>query len=67
MLDLIIAVLCTAGRIVPPLANKAELARIGRYYATESMLLLNRDTGRYEADATPRPERKRSLTSMHDC
>ena len=53
MLDLIIAVLCTAGRIVPPLANKAELARIGRYYATESMLLLNRDTGRYEADATP--------------
>jgi divinyl chlorophyllide a 8-vinyl-reductase len=53
MLDLIIAVLGTAGRIVPPLAKKAELARIGRYYATESMLLLNRDTGRYEADATP--------------
>jgi len=53
MLDLIIAVLGTAGRIVPPLAKKAELARIGRYYATESMLLLNQDTGRYEADATP--------------
>lgn len=53
LLDLIIAVLGTAGRIVPPLAKKAELARIGRYYATESMLLLNRHTGRYEADATP--------------
>jgi divinyl chlorophyllide a 8-vinyl-reductase len=53
LLDLIIAVLGTAGHIVPPLAKKAELARIGRYYATESMLLLNRDTGRYEADATP--------------
>jgi divinyl chlorophyllide a 8-vinyl-reductase len=28
-----------AGRVVPPLAAKAELARIGRYYATESMLV----------------------------
>ena len=53
MLDLIVAVLGGVGRIVPPLAKKAELARIGRYYATESMLLLNRDTGRYEAEATP--------------
>jgi divinyl chlorophyllide a 8-vinyl-reductase len=53
MLDLIIAVLGSVGRVVPALARKAELARIGRYYATESMLLLNRDTGRYEAEATP--------------
>ncbi|MEY4871843.1 MAG: hypothetical protein RLZZ563_1173, partial [Pseudomonadota bacterium] len=29
------------------------LARIGRYYATESMLLLDPVTGRYDADATP--------------
>ena len=36
-----------------PLAGKAELARIGRYYATESMLVLNPATGRYDADATP--------------
>ena len=35
------------------IADKAELARIGRYYATESMLVLNPETGRYEADATP--------------
>jgi divinyl chlorophyllide a 8-vinyl-reductase len=43
----------TAGRIVPALAAKAELARIGRYYATESMLVLDAATGRYDAAATP--------------
>ena len=32
---------------------KAELARIGRYYATESMLVLDPATGRYDAAATP--------------
>jgi divinyl chlorophyllide a 8-vinyl-reductase len=53
LLDLIIAVLATAGRFVPALAAKAELARIGRYYATESMLVLNPETGRYDAAATP--------------
>ncbi|MEM6665739.1 MAG: NAD(P)H-binding protein, partial [Pseudomonadota bacterium] len=42
-----------AGRIIPPLVAKAELARIGHYYATESMLVLNPETGRYDADATP--------------
>jgi divinyl chlorophyllide a 8-vinyl-reductase len=53
LLDVIIAVLGTAGRLVPALADKAELARIGRYYATESMLVLDPDTGRYDAAATP--------------
>jgi divinyl chlorophyllide a 8-vinyl-reductase len=53
MLDVIIAVLGAAGRLVPALADKAELARIGRYYATESMLLLDPETGRYDAAATP--------------
>ncbi|MDB5647529.1 NAD(P)H-binding protein [Methylobacterium sp.] len=53
MLDVIIAVLATLGRWVPALAAKAELARIGRYYATESMLVLDPATGRYDADATP--------------
>lgn len=52
MLDAIIAVLGTAGRVAPRLAAKAELARIGRYYATESMLVLDPD-GRYSASATP--------------
>ena len=53
LLDVIIAVLATLGRVVPTLAAKAELARIGRYYASESMLVLDPATGRYDAAATP--------------
>jgi divinyl chlorophyllide a 8-vinyl-reductase len=53
LLDVIVAVLATIGRWVPVLAAKAELARIGRYYATESMLVLDPATGRYDARATP--------------
>ena len=53
LLDGIIATLAAAARLAPSLADKAELARIGRYYATESMLLLDPDTGRYDAAATP--------------
>jgi len=53
LLDAIIQVLAVAGRVLPRLADKAELARIGRYYATESMLVLDPATGHYDADATP--------------
>jgi divinyl chlorophyllide a 8-vinyl-reductase len=53
LLDAIIAGLATLGRVAPSLADKAELARIGRYYATESMLVLNPETGMYDAAATP--------------
>ncbi len=53
MLDAIIWALGGLGRIIPPLAEKAELARIGRYYATESMLVLDPATGRYDAAKTP--------------
>jgi divinyl chlorophyllide a 8-vinyl-reductase len=53
MLDAIVGVLGTAGRVLPSLAAKAELARIGRYYATESMLVLDAASGRYDAAATP--------------
>ncbi len=53
MLDAIVGILGTAGRIAPSLAKKAELARIGRYYATESMLVFDPKTGRYDAGATP--------------
>jgi MFS family permease len=49
----LVGVLGTAGLVVPALAAKAELARIGRYYATESMLVLDPATGRYDAQATP--------------
>ncbi len=53
MLDVIIAGLSVVGRIAPSMADKAELARIGRYYATESMLWLDPATGRYDAAGTP--------------
>ncbi len=53
LLDAIITVLGALGRVFPALGAKAELARIGRYYATESMLVLDPDTGRYDAEATP--------------
>jgi divinyl chlorophyllide a 8-vinyl-reductase len=47
------ALLSAPARLLPPLAARAELARIGHYYATESMLLLDPETGRYDAEATP--------------
>lgn len=53
LLDTVVWVLMALGTVFPPLRDKAELARIGRYYATESMLVLDPETGRYDADATP--------------
>ncbi|WP_324483016.1 MULTISPECIES: NAD(P)H-binding protein [unclassified Acidiphilium] len=53
LLDMIAGGLGALGRISPSLAQKAELARIGRYYATESMLVLDPKTGDYDATATP--------------
>lgn len=53
LLDAIIALLGLVGTVVPAAAQKAELARIGRYYATESMLVWDAQHGRYDADATP--------------
>lgn len=53
LLDMAQQTLWALGHVSPALAEKAELARIGRYYATESMLVLNPDTGRYDAAMTP--------------
>ncbi len=53
LISAIIAVLAALGKVVPSLAEKAELARIGRYYATESMLVWDANAQRYDADATP--------------
>jgi divinyl chlorophyllide a 8-vinyl-reductase len=53
LLDAIVWSLALLGRVVPSLKDKAELARIGRYYATESMLVLDPASGRYDAAATP--------------
>ncbi|MEM1412631.1 MAG: NAD(P)H-binding protein [Pseudomonadota bacterium] len=46
-------VLAVPGRFLPGLAAKAELARIGHYYATESMLLWDEDARAYDAQRTP--------------
>jgi len=53
LLDAIIGVLSLLAPLSSRLADKAEFARIGRYYAVESMLALNPETGRYDAEATP--------------
>lgn len=37
----------------PDCQEAAEFGRIGRYYATESMLVWDEKEGRYDADATP--------------
>ncbi|MFY9241049.1 MAG: NAD(P)H-binding protein [Roseovarius sp.] len=53
IMDAIVGGLTLAGRISSKARAKAELARIGRYYATESMLLWDARAQRYDADATP--------------
>ncbi len=53
MIDAIIGGLSIAGFLSSGAAEKAELARIGRYYATQSMLVLDETTGRYSAALTP--------------
>ncbi len=53
LLHVIAAVLGALGRVIPPLAAKAEFARIGHYYATESMLVWDDVNQRYDAEATP--------------
>lgn len=51
LMDAIIAMLGVGGLVSSKLRDKAELARIGRYYATQSMLVW--DGTRYDAEATP--------------
>ena len=53
LMDGIVGLLSVLGRVSPRMAAKAELARIGRYYATESMLVWDGAAGRYDAEATP--------------
>ena len=52
-LDGAVAAAGLLARVRPRLADKAALARIARYYATESMLVLDPATGRYDEAATP--------------
>ena len=53
MFDVIIPLLSKLAKIFPKLEDKAEFARIGKYYCSESMLVLNPETGKYDADMTP--------------
>ncbi|MEM6368776.1 MAG: NAD(P)H-binding protein [Myxococcota bacterium] len=49
----IVGVLNLASKLFPSLEDKAEFARIGRYYATESMLVWSDEQGGYSDDLTP--------------
>ena len=53
MLIVIAGVLSALARLYPPLAAKAEYARIGHYYATESMLVWDEARQEYSANLTP--------------
>lgn len=53
LMSAIIAVSSGLGRVSAGWAERAEFARIARYYATESMLVWDEGAGRYDADATP--------------
>lgn len=53
MFDAASAVLSLGERLSDWFAEKAEYARIARYYATESMLVLDPESGEYSAEATP--------------
>lgn len=53
LLGAIRGTLALIGKMSPKLADKAQLAAIGRYYATESMLVWDEGRGVYDADATP--------------
>lgn len=53
LMDAIVGVLSVLGKLIPVAAEKAELARIGRYYATESMLVWDAQAQRYDEQATP--------------
>jgi divinyl chlorophyllide a 8-vinyl-reductase len=49
----IVGVSAALGQVSGRWADRAEFARTGRYYATESMLVWDEARGRYDAEATP--------------
>lgn len=53
LMDFIINTLELFGKVAPNLKEAAEFGRIGKYYATESMLVYDADKGQYDAAATP--------------
>ncbi|MDP1171903.1 NAD(P)-dependent oxidoreductase, partial [Klebsiella pneumoniae] len=53
VMDFAIGVLDFLVKIFPSLEDAAEFGKIGRYYAAESMLILDPVTGEYDAESTP--------------
>ncbi len=53
LMDGPIALLEGLSRLFPTLQDTAEFGKIGRYYASESMLVWDAEQGCYDADATP--------------
>jgi divinyl chlorophyllide a 8-vinyl-reductase len=53
IMDTAVAVLGALSPLSQKLRAKAEFAKIGRYYATESMLVWDEAAQRYDAEATP--------------
>ena len=53
LLKAISAALSAAGMFHRSIADKAELAKIGLYYASQSMLVINPETGLYDEALTP--------------
>ncbi|OVA15058.1 hypothetical protein BVC80_949g75 [Macleaya cordata] len=53
IMDFAIGVLDFLVKIFPAMEDTAEFGKIGRYYAAESMLVLDPETGEYSAEKTP--------------
>ncbi|KAL3727538.1 hypothetical protein ACJRO7_032297 [Eucalyptus globulus] len=53
IMDFAIGILDFLVKIFPGLEDAAEFGKIGRYYAAESMLILDPETGEYSSDKTP--------------
>ncbi|CAH8392022.1 unnamed protein product [Eruca vesicaria subsp. sativa] len=53
VMDFVIGVLDGVAKVVPGVKEAAEFGKIGRYYAAESMLILDPETGEYSEEMTP--------------
>lgn len=53
IMDFAIGILDFLVKIFPSLEDAVEFGKIGRYYAAESMLVLDPETGEYSAEKTP--------------
>lgn len=53
VMDVVIKVLDVFAGFLGNMRDAAEFGKIGRYYAAESMLVMDQDTGEYKANETP--------------